>query len=236
MARPVTGNGIAIDLRVRSALPGPGKRSQVWVVRIPEAAAAGSSGPAAAPIVRCRSACLFWSRHSVPTTESAHGCPRSASITRMRARTPDASTVTLHQLMLPEHANTFGNVHGGEIMKVMDEAGAICAMRHAHHACVTIAIDSMSFHSPVHVGQLLCCRGRVTWTGKTSIEVEVQVHAEDVIKGTVTHTNSGHFVYVALDDERRPTEVPSLLVETEADEQAFSAAVARRELRLKTRG
>lgn len=154
----------------------------------------------------------------------------------MQARTPEDSTVTLHQLMLPEHANTFGNVHGGEIMKLMDEAGAICAMRHARHACVTIAIDSMSFHSPVHVGQLLCCRGRVTWVGKTSIEVEVHVNAEDVIKGTVTHTNSGHFVYVALDTEHQPTTVPTLLVETDADKQAFREAVARREQRLKTRG
>jgi uncharacterized protein (TIGR00369 family) len=154
----------------------------------------------------------------------------------MCARTPEDSTVTLHQLMLPEHANTFGNVHGGEIMKLMDEAGAICAMRHAHRPCVTIAIDSMSFHSPVQVGQLLCCRGRVTWVGKSSIEVEVQVHAEDVIKGSVTHTNSGHFVYVALDDERRPTAVPPLHVETEADQQAFRDAVARRERRLRPHG
>jgi len=153
----------------------------------------------------------------------------------MQTRTPEESTVTLHQLMLPEHANTFGNVHGGEIMKLMDEAGAICAMRHARHACVTIAIDSMSFHSPVHVGQLLCCRARVTWVGNTSVEVEVNVHAEDVIKGTVTHTNSGHFVYVALDEERRPTAVPPLLVESESDRQAFNDAVTRRELRLSTR-
>ncbi len=153
----------------------------------------------------------------------------------MQTRTPEESTVTLHQLMLPEHANTFGNVHGGEIMKLMDEAGAICAMRHARPACVTIAIDSMSFHSPVHVGQLLCCRARVTWVGNTSVEVEVNVHAEDVIKGTVTHTNSGHFVYVALDEERRPTAVPPLLVESESDRQAFNDAVTRRELRLSTR-
>jgi len=153
----------------------------------------------------------------------------------MNARTPDQSAVTLHQLMLPEHANQLNNVHGGVIMKIMDEAGAICAMRHAHHACVTIAIDSMSFHSPVHVGQLLCCYGRVTWVGKTSIEVEVQVHAEDVIQGTVTHTNSGHLVYVALDEARRPTTVPPLLVEREADKRAYAEALARREQRLSER-
>ena len=152
----------------------------------------------------------------------------------MNPQTPDQSVVTLHQLMLPEHANQLNNVHGGVIMKIMDEAGAICAMRHAHHACVTIAIDSMSFHSPVRVGQLLCCQGRVTWVGRTSIEVEVQVHAEDVIQGTVTHTNSGHLVYVALDDKRQPTLVPPLLVESEEDKRAYAEAVARRLQRLKS--
>ena len=130
--------------------------------------------------------------------------------------------------MMPEHANTLGNVHGGVIMKMMDETGAICAMRHASRVCVTVAADSMEFLSPVHVGQLLCCRGHVTWVGTTSMEVEVQVHAEDVITGVVTHTNSGHFVYVALDDERRPTPVPRLLLESDADKKVFAEAEVRR--------
>jgi len=138
--------------------------------------------------------------------------------------------------MLPEHANMLGDVHGGVILKMMDETGAICAMRHSARVCVTLAVDSMIFHSPVKVGQLLCCRGRVTWVGQTSIEVEVHVNAEDTIHRTVTHTNSGHFVYVALDDERKPASVPSLLLETDEDRKAFADAKARRELRLAQRG
>ena len=134
--------------------------------------------------------------------------------------------------MMPEHANMLGNVHGGVIMKMMDETAAICAMRHAGRVCVTLAVDSMKFHSPVHVGQLLCCRGRVTWVGITSIEVEVHVNAEDTIQRNITHTNSGHFVYVALDDERRPAKVPPLLLETESDRKAYAAAQARRLQRL----
>jgi uncharacterized protein (TIGR00369 family) len=153
----------------------------------------------------------------------------------MIARTPRQSKVTLHQLMLPEHANMLGNVHGGVIMKMMDEAGAICAMRHAGRACVTLAIDSLTFESPVHVGQLLCCRGRVTWAGNTSIEVEVQVTAEDAIQRTVTHTNSGHLVYVALGDDQRPAKVPPVLPETESEQQAFALAEARRRNRLSQR-
>ncbi len=150
----------------------------------------------------------------------------------MLARAPQQSELSLHQLMMPEHANMLGNVHGGAIMKMMDETGAICAMRHAGRVCVTLAVDSMKFHSPVHVGQLLCCRGRVTWVGNTSIEVEVHVNAEDAIHGNITHTNSGHFVYVALDDEQRPVKVPALLLETESDRLSYAAAQARRDVRL----
>ena len=101
----------------------------------------------------------------------------------MRGMTSDAalsartSEISLNMLMLPEHANALGNVHGGVIMKMVDEAGAIAAMRHAHKPCVTIAIDSMTFKQPVHLGQLLVCQARVTYVGKSSIEVQVLVHA-----------------------------------------------------------
>jgi uncharacterized protein (TIGR00369 family) len=150
----------------------------------------------------------------------------------MLSRAAQQSELSLHQLMMPEHANMLGNVHGGVIMKMMDETGAICAMRHAGRVCVTLAVDSMKFHSPVHVGHLLCCRGRVTWVGSTSIEVEVHVNAEDAIHGNITHTNSGHFVYVALGDDGRPAKVPGLLLETESDRKSFAEAQSRRERRL----
>jgi uncharacterized protein (TIGR00369 family) len=96
-------------------------------------------------------------------------------------KSPTESSITLHQLMLPEHANALGNVHGGVIMRMVDEAGAICAMRHARIACVTIAIDSMTFRQPVHLGDLLVCAATVTWVGRTSIEVGVTVHAENPV-------------------------------------------------------
>ena len=100
--------------------------------------------------------------------------------------------------MTPEHSNGFGNVHGGVIMRIVDEAGAICAMRHAQRPCVTIAIDSMTFREPVHVGALLMCEARVSYVGRTSIETAVRVHAENPITGETTHTNSAFVVYVAL--------------------------------------
>lgn len=148
-------------------------------------------------------------------------------------RTTGESTTTLQRLMLPEHANQLGAVHGGEVMKAADEAGAICAMRHARRPCVTVCVDSMEFHSPVRVGQLLKCNARVTWTGRTSIEVQVQVQAEDIIAGQVTLTNSAYIVYVALDDAGKPTEVTPLHRVTAEDERLWQEAAVRQRERLR---
>ncbi len=137
--------------------------------------------------------------------------------------------------MLPEHANPYGNVHGGIIMKMIDEAGAICAMRHAHRPCVTVAIDSITFLSPVHLGELLCCTAEVTYVGKTSIEVEVRVAAENPMTGDVTHTNGAYLVYVALDDTGAPHPVPPLMLETKAQLQRAQEARERQRYRLKRR-
>lgn len=147
-------------------------------------------------------------------------------------KSPTASQSTLHQYMMPEHANPSGSVHGGLIMKMMDEAGAIAAMRHAQRRVVTIAVDSMTFKSPVEVGQLVTMDAKVTYVGRTSVEVSVRVLAEDPVAGTVTHTNSAYFVYVALDDEKRPTTVPALLPETEEERAQFEAGRLRQARRV----
>ena len=147
-----------------------------------------------------------------------------------------ASKVTLHQLMLPEHANALGNVHGGLIMKMVDESGGISAMRHAQRPCVTVAIDSMTFHSPVHVGELLSCESSVSYVGRTSVEVSVRVQAENPITGETTHTNSATLVYVALDDQGHPCPVPRLVLETDQERRAFADAEARQKARLEAKG
>ncbi len=138
--------------------------------------------------------------------------------------------------MLPKHSNGYGQVHGGLIMRLVDEAGAIAAMRHAQRPCVTIAMDSMVFHSPVSVGQLLSCRAGVTYVGRSSIEVAVMVHAEDILNSRTTHTNSAHLVYVALDGQGRPCEVPPLRVETEDERRALESARQRQQDRLRRAG
>jgi len=153
-------------------------------------------------------------------------------MTNRKKRVKD-SEVMLHQFMLPEHANPLGNVHGGIIMKLVDEAGGLCAMRHAQRPAVTIAVDSMTFHSPVHVGNLVTLRASLNYVGNTSMEVGVKVTAENPITGECTHTNSAYLVYVALDDAGRPAKVPGLILETEAERRRWEEGRARQEHRLR---
>ncbi len=143
-----------------------------------------------------------------------------------------ASRVTLSQLMHPEHANLLGNVHGGWIMKLVDEAGALACMRHAQKKVVTVAIDSMTFRQPIRIGDLIVLNAEVTYTGKTSMEVEVQVIAENPVTGEQSHTNTAYLVYVALDDEGRPTNVPGLATETEEEKARMVQAQKRQAYRI----
>ena len=142
------------------------------------------------------------------------------------------SRVNLHQLMTPEHANALGNVHGGVIMRIVDECGALAAMRHARRPCVTIAIDSMTFREPVHVGALLACEAHVTYVGRTSIETAVRVQSENPVTGETTHTNSAFVVYVALGDDGRPCAVPQLVLDTDEARKEFAAGVERQKHRV----
>lgn len=150
-------------------------------------------------------------------------------------KAPHESQVSLHQLTLPEHANPYGNVHGGFIMKMIDEAGAICAIRHARRPCVTVAMDSIRFLSPVRPGELLCVSAEVTYVGTTSLEVEVRVLAETLLTGAITHTNSAYVVYVALDDDGSPCTIPPLILPTEAHRTRWQEARERQARRLASR-
>jgi len=151
----------------------------------------------------------------------------------LTAKPISVSRIMLAQLMHPEHANLLGNVHGGWIMKLVDEAGALTCMRHAQRKVVTVAIDSMTFRQPIKIGDLVILNAEVSFTGRTSMEAAVEVLAENPVTGEQTHTNTAHLVYVALDDEGRPTPVPSLLAETEEDRQKIEQGQIRQQRRLK---
>ena len=149
-------------------------------------------------------------------------------------RVRDSQTVISHLMYLTD-ANPVGHVHGGVVMRMVDEVAGICAARHAGCPVVTMAIDSMSFHSPIYVGNLVTVKASVNYVGHTSIEVGVRVEAEDILTGQVTHANSAYLVYVALDENSQPAEVPQLIAETPEEERHMRDGKARQEERLRRR-
>ena len=144
------------------------------------------------------------------------------------------SRTTLSSVMGPPDTNIHGNVHGGVIMKLVDEVGALAAVRHARLPVVTIVIDSMSFLEPIRVGNLVTLTAELTWVGRTSIEVRVEVLAENPLTGTNTMTNVAYLVYVALDSDGRPTPVIPLIYEND-DQRARAKAAEQRQADRKRR-
>ena len=145
------------------------------------------------------------------------------------------SRVVLAQLMQPMHANNHGNVHGGEIMRLMDEAGALACMRHAGHRVVTVAVDRMTFRQPIHLGDLVTFIAEVSYVGRTSMEAEVLVSAENPVTGECIYTNTGYLVYVALNDQGQPVPVPPLIPENEGQQLRLEEGAARQTHRLSRR-
>ena len=142
------------------------------------------------------------------------------------------SRVVLAQLMQPVHANNHGNVHGGEIMRLVDEAGALACMRHAGHRVVTVAVDRMTFRQPIHLGDLVTFTAEVSYVGRTSLEAEVLVSAENPVTGECVYTNTAYLVYVALDRNGNPVIVPPLFAETDEEKERMQKARARQKHRL----
>lgn len=147
----------------------------------------------------------------------------------------DDTRIALSALMQPEDANFMGVIHGGVILKLIDEAAGACAYRFARRRVVTASIDRTSFHFPVQIGNLVTFKACVNWAGRTSMEIGVRVEAEDLDNGIVTHTNSAYLVFVALDKNGQPTAVPKLSVETPDDRRRWAAAEQRRAVRLAER-
>lgn len=134
-------------------------------------------------------------------------------------------------LMTPDMANFSGNVHGGAILKLLDQVAFACAARYAKNYVVTISLDQVTFKAPIKVGQLVSFRAHVNYVGNSSMEVGVKVVAEDLHTKEKQHTNSGYFTMVAVDDDGRPTPVPPLELENEFEKKLYEAAVMRKQMR-----
>ena len=125
-------------------------------------------------------------------------------------------------------ANTAGFVHGGVVMRLCDEAAGLAGARHAGRRVVTAGMDRMTFLHPVHVGEVLTCSASVNAVWRTSMEVGVRVTSEQLRTREVKHTSTAYLTMVAIDDEGRPTEVPPLRTENEAEERRQREAELRR--------
>ncbi|MGI8968946.1 MAG: acyl-CoA thioesterase [Chloroflexota bacterium] len=141
------------------------------------------------------------------------------------------SQVIMARQMMPNDANPWGDVHGGVVMKMVDEAAGAAAIRHARCRVATVALDSMSFLYPVHVGDMLTVVASVNSVGRTSMEVGVRVDTEDMLTGEQHHTSSAYVVMVALDEGGHPVQVPPIIAETPEQRRRNAAARIRRSQR-----
>lgn len=151
------------------------------------------------------------------------------------AKPISASRCTISGLMGPQEANQHGVVHGGVIMKMVDEAGALAAMRHANSPVVTVVIDSMTFMESIQLGNFVQCNAELTYAGRTSMEARVEVITENPLTGAAQLTNTAYLVYVAIDSQRKPIPVPTLDLLTDNERERAEQARQRQEYRKQQR-
>ena len=150
----------------------------------------------------------------------------------IEGKTVKNSSVVMVQKMTPQDVNVSGNVHGGVIMKLIDDAAGVVATRHVQGNTVTASVDKIDFLKPVFVGDLVTLRASLNLVGRTSMEVGVYVESENLITGEVRHTTSAYLIYVALNKDGKATAVPPLILETEEEMRRNREAQLRRDARL----
>ncbi len=142
------------------------------------------------------------------------------------------SHVEMTQLVLPNDTNQLGNLHGGRLMEWIDIAAAVAAQRHSNRICVTAAVDQLVFHEPIHLGEVVTLRAVVNRAFATSMEVGVEVLAENQLTGKRKLTNTAFLTFVAVDDSDRPVKVKQIIPQTAKERRKFKDALLRRKLRL----
>jgi acyl-CoA hydrolase len=150
----------------------------------------------------------------------------------MKTKTVKFSRVLMAHMMLPQDANPAGIVHGGVVMKHIDEAAGVVAVRHAGSNAVTASIDRLDFHNPVFIGNLLIVKACLNLVGRTSMEVGVRVEAENLVSGQIKHTASAYLTFVALDRDFRPQPIPPLKLTSAEEKRRNADAMVRRQSRL----
>lgn len=151
----------------------------------------------------------------------------------MEGKTPKESIVEMTELVLPNDTNILGNLLGGRMMHWIDIAGAMAASRHSNKTVATACVDRLDFRHPVRMGELIMLKAKLTWVGRTSMEVKVKAYAENIKTGATILTNKAYLTFVALDEEGNPTPVPPLYPETDKEKEDYQKAEIRRNERLK---
>ena len=153
----------------------------------------------------------------------------------MESKSVKATSVTVVQQMTQQDANLAGNVHGGVILKLIDNTAGIVGMRHTGGNVVTASIDRVDFHSPVYVGNLLRISASINYAGNTSMEIGVRVEAEDHMTGEVRHTGSAYLTFVALDKDNKPKKINPIIIETDEEKRRNTEAQERKRIRMELR-
>lgn len=145
---------------------------------------------------------------------------------------PRESLVSMTELVLPNDTNTLNNLMGGRLMHWMDIVSAIAGQKHSNSTVVTASVDNISFRSPIQLGNVVTLRAKVTRAFSSSIEIRIDVDAENIPEGKKVASNTAYFTFVAVDKEGRPVEVPEIEPETEEERALYDGALRRRQLRL----
>ncbi len=141
------------------------------------------------------------------------------------------TTTVMTVLMTPDMANFSGKVHGGHILKLLDQVAYVCASRYSGSYVVTLSVDQVFFRNPIHVGELVTFFASINYTGKSSMEVGIRVIAENTKTRKFTHVLSSYITMVAVDENSKAIKVPDLVITTEKQKERYSAAQQRRALR-----
>lgn len=157
-------------------------------------------------------------------------------VNNLYGKSPQSSSVEMTELVLPNDTNLLGNLLGGKLMHWIDIAGAMAASRHSNKTVATVALDSLDFRHPTRMGELVILKAKLTWTGRTSMEVAVNVYAENIKSGNIILTNQAFITFVALDDDGNPSPVPPLIPQSDEEKRNFVEAEIRRSERLKKKG
>ena len=149
-----------------------------------------------------------------------------------KTKTPKESFVSMTELVLPNDTNTLNNLMGGKLMHWMDVVSAIAGQKHCNSIVVTASVDNISFRSPIQLGNVVTLRARVTRAFNSSVEIRIDVEAENIPEGKRFDSNSAYFTFVAVDKNGHPVEVPEVVPETDEERELYNGALRRRQLRL----